>query len=193
MLFGQLARLHDEARQLATRDSTRVPCPWSFPVWVSSKGPRCFTEKTTAGVKARQRGTAQPIPCSPALVGARANALGISCLDVLRFPLMRDQPLRPYDHGGWPRFERCFIAHPNTKGYFSTRIRRDSAGSKRTAKSRASHAKPVQRDPSRLSTAKRAVCTAALRTARDQPTRSLFCRRQHAEGAHRRRKLSRPI
>lgn len=134
MLFGQLARLHDEARQLATRDSLRVPCPWSFPVWVSSKGPRCFTEKTTAGVKARQRGTAQPIPCSPALVGARANALGISCLDVLRIPLMRDQPLRPYDHGGWPISERCFIAHPNTKGYFSTRIRRDSAGSKRDGK-----------------------------------------------------------
>ena len=131
MLFGQLARLHDEARQLATRDSGRVPCPWGSLAWVSSVGPRCFAERTTDGVKARQRGTAQPIPCSPALVGARANALGISCLDVLRLPLVRAAPLRPYDHGGWPVSERSFIAHPNTKGYFKTRICRDSTGSKR--------------------------------------------------------------
>jgi len=131
MLFGQLARLHDETRQLVTRDSGRVPCPWGNPVWVSSVGPRCFMERTTDSSELRRRNKARPIPCSSALAGARANALGISCIDVLRLPLMRAAPLRPHDYGGWPVAKRAFSAHPNFRGYFKTRMSRDRAGSKK--------------------------------------------------------------
>lgn len=131
MLFGQLARLHDETRQLVTRDSGRCPCPWGTSAWVSSVGPRCFMERTTGNSELRRRAKAAPIPCSTALAGARANALGISCVDVLRLPLVRAAPLFPRDYGGWPVSERVFSAHPNVRGYFKTRMRRHSTGGKK--------------------------------------------------------------
>ena len=87
---------------------------------------------------------------------------------------MRDQPLRPYDHGGWPVSGALLHCAPEYQGLFldaySSRFCWQQKGRQRVVPG----TQPVQRDPSRLSTAKRAVCTAALRTARDQPTRSLF-------------------
>lgn len=122
MVFGQLARLHDEVRQLTCRDDGgRAPDRYGSGRMVATVGPKCFLQQTTA----TRSEVARPIPFSPALAGARANALGVSCADILRLPLQRAPPVRPVDRGNWPVAERTFSANPNIRGYFKTRIRND--------------------------------------------------------------------
>jgi len=124
---GQLARLHDETRQLACRDCGRAPDRHGSGQRVACVGPRCFPNGTTAADDLVARGLAAPIPCSPALVSERAGALGVTCLEALRLPLERAPRQTRRELGGWLLTPRVFVAHPNVRGYFKTRLRNEGS------------------------------------------------------------------